>query len=48
MFSFIRVKSLLKLNSLSPKSVLFAKLAKSLLPAKFACFYLAAKFSDVN
>ena len=34
--------------SLLLKSVLFTGLAVSLLFAKFACFNLASKFSDVN
>ena len=34
--------------SLSSKSVCFAKLAISFLLAKFACFILAVKLSDVN
>ena len=37
---------LLKPDSLSSKSVLSTKLRISLLLAKFACFYLAAKLSD--
>ena len=39
---------LLKLNSLLLKSVLFTKLAISLLLDKFACFNFAGKFSAVN
>ena len=39
---------LLKPDSLLSKSVLFAKLVISILLAKFACFNLAANFSDVK
>ena len=39
---------LFKFYSLLSKSVFFTKLAISRLLAKFACFTLAIKFSDVN
>ena len=39
---------ILKPDSLLSKSILFIKLAISLLLANFACFNLAEKFANVN
>ena len=47
-FSTSKIIFLFKFFSLLSKSVLFTNLAISLLLAKFACFNLAAKFSDVK
>ena len=47
-FALFELIILLKLNSLLSKSILFTKLAISVLLAKFPCFNLASKLSIVN